>query len=176
MAGILENNDMKYKINFKNTIRVLRGVLIYHIVFIIFLFFAQDMDNQYGAVTWVFSIYYAIAIFPTFLLLLEYFIRNKNDVLQIDSDNNTLIINHGDPIYFHEVNRIVLFMPPVWHRESVLRIWPFEDYRYAKIEMIDGRKYIFTCLMAFGVDKVMDKFKGVNIERKVRIIASPLLE
>jgi hypothetical protein len=67
-------------------------------------------------------------------------------------------------------------MPPVWHRKGFIKLLSFEDYRYATIKFKNGEQYIFTCLMAYDLEKVMSTITGVTIEKKKRLIASPLLD
>jgi hypothetical protein len=64
-------------------------------------------------------------------------------------------------------------MPPVWHRKGFIRLLPFEDYRYATIELKSGKRYIITCLMMYDLEKVMSTLSGVTIQKKKRVIASP---
>lgn len=168
---------MKYSITLKNNLRVLRGVLIYHIVIIAFYAYAiWELDDGHGAFTMVFEIGYAMAMFPTLFLHIEYCIRNWNDEIIIDSEQNLISFNGQESFSFNLVDKITIFMAPVWHRNTTVRYWPFENYRYAKLQMKDGRQYIFTCLMAFDLDKALAQIKGVPIENKVRIIATPLID
>jgi hypothetical protein len=67
-------------------------------------------------------------------------------------------------------------MPPVWHRNGLIRLLPFEDYRYATIELKTGKRYIITSLMAYDLQKGMSTIAEIPIEKKKRLIASPLLD
>lgn len=167
---------MKYNITFKNNLKVLRGVLIYHIICIAgYLYAARQFGDDDGVFTLVFSIYYGISMFPTVFLHVEYYVRNRRDEVKIDIEQSFICINKGQVVSFDQIAKIVLFMAPVWHRNTSVRYWPFENYRYARLQMKNGEKYIFTCLMAYDIDKTMAQIKGVRIESKERLIATPLI-
>jgi hypothetical protein len=171
------NISMMYKINLRNTIKVLSATLIYHVVFILFYVYGlYNLDDGSGVYAIIFAIGYAVSMLPTILLHVEYYLKNKADVVYIDSKEKSITINKDRTIQFDEVEKIILYMPPCWNRNDNFRYYPFEDYRYSQIQIRGGDKYLFTCLMDFNIDKVMAKFVGVPIEKKVRLIASPLIE
>jgi hypothetical protein len=116
-----------------------------------------------------------VSIVPILLLHVEYYIRNRRDVVSINVAQSILCIN-GEVIPFNEIEKITLYTATVRYRKSHVRIFPFEDYRYSKIQMKAGNYFIFTCLMDFEVDKLMAAIRGVPIEKKARPIATPLIE
>lgn len=167
---------MEYRITLKNNLKALRTTLIYHILGIIFYGYAlYTLDHGHGVFTLVFGIAYAVSILPVMLLHVEYYIRNRGDVVSINVVQKIISIN-GEIIPFDEIEKITLYMAPVWYRKRPVRIFPFEDYRYSKIQMKAGNYFIFTCLMEFEVDKLMAAIRGVPIEKKARPIATPLIE
>ena len=177
-GGILEaeNSIMKYKINFKNNFKVLRGVLIYHIILIAgYLYASYQYGDDDGIFRTVFGIHYGISMFPTIFLHIEYYIRNRRDKVKIDIEQNFITINNAKEVPFHQIEKIVLFMAPVWHRKTGIRYWPFESYRYARLQMKNGEQYIFTCLMAYDINETMAQIRGVKIDYKERLVATPLI-
>jgi hypothetical protein len=117
-------------------------------------------------------VYYLVLMIPTLYLHFEYYRRNKNQRLLIDTSLKSLTINEQDSIPFSEIECIYYVMPPVWHRNSNLRMVPFEDYHYAKIKLKNGQEFIFTCLMHFNVQEALGQIVGVPVVKKKPIIAS----
>ncbi|HVW98376.1 MAG TPA: hypothetical protein VHA56_20585 [Mucilaginibacter sp.] len=176
MDGILVDNIMEYKITFKNQFKALEFLIYGSILFIGLVYFLYRTEGFGWDLINFFSIYYIVLLIPTILLHFEYYLRNKNDLVMIDLYQKIISYNTSPSIHFSEIERIILYVPPVWHRKGFIRLLPFEDYRYATIELKSGKQYIITCLMMYDLEKVMSTISGVTIEKKKRLIASPLLD
>lgn len=167
---------MEYKITFKNQFKTLEFLIYGSVLFCGLVYFLYQTEGFSWDLLNFFFIYYLILFIPTILLHCEYYLINKNDIIIINIYQKNISFNFNPAIYFSELEKITLYMPPVWYRKSFIRFLPFEDYRYATIKLMSGNQYIITCLMMYDLEKVMSAISGVSIEKKKRFIASPLLE
>ncbi|KAA8478228.1 hypothetical protein BDE36_2506 [Arcticibacter tournemirensis] len=167
---------MKYIVTVKKHFMVLESAIIGHVLLIAMIFYFYCLtDNQDGVLV-ILGVTYLISMLPAFFLHIEYYTANKHDTVDIDTLSKTITFNDGQPVSFNDVEKVVLYMPPVWHRKGFIRLLPFEDYHYAKIMMKSGEQFTFTCLLASKVEEVMKTMRGVLIEKKKRVIASALFE
>ncbi|WP_292939389.1 hypothetical protein [Mucilaginibacter sp. 44-25] len=167
---------MKYKITFKNQFKAIEFLIYGSILFFGLGYFLYRTEGLSRDLISFFSVYYIILLIPTILIHFEYYLRNKNDLFIIDLHQKIISYNTTLSIHFSEIEKIVLYMPPVWHRKGSIRFLPFEDYRYAAIELKSGKRHIITCLMIYDLEKIMSTIPGVTIQKKKRLIASPFLD
>jgi hypothetical protein len=167
---------MKYKITFKNHLKSLEFLISGTFLFGGLVYFLYRTEGYSAGLINFFSIYYLVLLLPTLYIHIEYYLRNRNDVLIINPAAETITINNRDPICFVEIETIVYVMPPVWHRKRGIRLLPFEDYHYAKIKMKNGDFFIFTCLMAYRVEDALKSIKGVPIEKNKLLLATTFIE
>lgn len=167
---------MKYVVTVKKHFIALESAIIGHmLLFAMIYYFYYLTDNQDG-VPVILGVTYLISMLPAYFLHVEYYTANKHDVVYFDTLGHTITFNEEQPVSFNDVEKVVLYMPPVWHRKGFIRLLPFEDYHYAKIMMKSGELFTFTCLLASKVEEVMNTMRGVLIEKKKRVIASTLFE
>lgn len=166
---------MEYKITFRNHFKSLEFLIFGSLMFTGLVYILYKNEGYSKDLVNFFSIYYLIFLIPTLFIHIEYYLKNKNDVLIIDSSERTIIINKQKPILFSEIDNIIYIMPPVWHRKGFIRLLPFEDYHYAKIKMKNGKQFIFTCLMAYRVEDALKQISGVPTEKRKFLFASILI-
>lgn len=166
---------MKYKITFRNNIKALEFLIYGSLLFAGLVYVLYKNEGYSTDLVQFFSVYYFILLVPTLFLHIEYYIKNKNDVLIIDASQKTITINEQNPISFSEIESITYVMPPVWHRKGTIRFLPFEDYHYAKIIIKGGGEFIFTCLMAYRVEDALKQISGVKVLKRKLLFATTLL-
>ncbi len=176
MDGILADNIMEYKITYKNQFKAIEGLLYSTIVFLIIVIYIYKVNGYDDGIPIIFGSAYSIIFIPTIFLHLEYYFINRKQLLFIDVVEKTILVGEERKVSFNEIEKIELFMPPVWHRKGFIKLLSFEEYRYAAVELKKGERYIFTCLMIRDLEKAMSTISGVTIEKKKRLIASPLIE
>ncbi|MES2560981.1 MAG: hypothetical protein V4590_14640 [Bacteroidota bacterium] len=167
---------MEYRVTIRNQFKSLEFLIYGSLFFAILVYILYQNEGYSADLLQFFSVYYLVLLIPTLFLHIEYYLKNKNDILTIDTCQELISINEQRPISFNEIEKITFFMPPVWHRKGIIRLLPFEDYHYAKIKMKNGEYFVFTCLMAYRVEEALELISGVVIEKKTRLFATTLLE
>lgn len=170
------NIKMEYKITFRNNVKSLEFLFYGSILFAGLVYILCINEGYSKDLVIFFSLYYSILLVPTLYLHIEYYLMNRNDVLIIDAVEKKIIINAQKPISFNEIEKIIYFMPPVWHRKGLIRLLPFEDYHYARIKMKNGDQFLFTCLMAYRVEDALKQIAEIVIEKRKILFASTFIE
>ena len=166
---------MECKITLKNQFKSLEHLIHGSIMMSLAIYYVIKTDGYTEGIPVVFGTIYLINFIPTLFIHIEYYLKNKNDILIIDTSKKTISINDQKPIFFSEIENIIYFMPPVWHRKSFIRLLSFEDYHYAKIKMKNGEQFIFTSLMAYRIEDVLKQISGVPIEKRKLLFATTFL-
>ena len=64
-------------------------------------------------------------------------------------------------------------MTPNKLKDSAVRSLPFENYYYIKLQLINGKDLIITCLHSRKIDKIVeDHFKEIEIVKIKRFFPS----
>jgi hypothetical protein len=168
--------EMEYRVSIKNQFKSLEFLVYGSLLFSLLVYLIYKNEGYTKDFGQFFFVYYMVLLIPTLFLHVEYFLKNRNDILTIDVEQKNIRINKQTDIAFNQIENITYFMPPVWHRKGFIRLLPFEDYHYARITMKNGERFIFTCLMAYRVEDTLKSITGVRIEKKNRLFATTLLE
>jgi hypothetical protein len=118
-----------------------------------------DFEANYFIVTGIFLLVFTI---PSLYLHLEYYCRNRGEILQITGEH--IIYTKGN--FTHQYNisdieEVILFK--ALNAGGVQRT-PIEGYHFARIKLPD-REIIITCLLIPDVGTALRKLKGVKTER-----------
>ena len=170
MTGITE-----YKITFRNQLKSLEFLIYGSFMFMLLIFILFINEEDISELLLFFSVYYLVLFLPTLFLHLEYFFKNKGDVFKVDGIKKFISFNKEKAISFNDIESIIYVMPPVWHRKSIIRFFPFEDYHYAEINLKSGEQFILTCLMAYPVEAALEPITEVKIQKRKRLLASTWL-
>jgi hypothetical protein len=166
---------MEYKITFKNQIKALRrfifGSLLYYGIF--YFFYQNGIYEIYPLI--VLIVFFLVLVFPALLLNIEYYLINKNSVVDINTITKTVSFNNHQSIIFSKIEKVTLVMSPVLYRNGSNLVTAFDNYHYALLKMKDGEEFFFTSLMTPKVEDAFKEISGVPIEKKRCFIASPLL-
>ena len=166
---------MEYKITPWSHFKALEFLIYGSILLSGLVYFLYMHEGYSTSLVQFFSLYYMLLL-PTLFLHLEYYAMNKRSIIEINTLQRIISINEKQIISFDEIEKIILYMPPVWHRKGFIRLLPFEDYHYSKIKMKNGKQLVFTCLLAPKVEEAMKALSGIPLEKKKRLIASTLFE
>lgn len=154
---------MEYKISFRRQIQLLKSDLIWFLVGIIVLgIFVWNVNNGDIAET---SIVILIALtpllLPLFVIHLNYFFINRNQIVTIDKDKNSIIICASglDKLFsFEDIKNITVFKGVCYKNEkktkdaltvvlnAPFRV-PWSDYGYIQIIFKDKEVLFLTALM-----------------------------
>src|SRR5882757_11520494 len=119
---------MEYKVTTKTQLQAISGLLVSTVLFIIVIYFICLKDGFNTGILIVFTPLYLITFLPTLWLHLEYYNINKNDIIDIDRIQQSISFNSSRTISFNDIEKIKLYMPPVWHRKGTLKFLAFEPY------------------------------------------------
>lgn len=170
---------MKYKITFKNQLKVLDLLIVTIALIFLFALYQVNQNNFDDNLLNGLIVFTLFNLLPVIYLHIEYYFFNKGSTIEINSYEKTL--NYKDKIglietyVFKDINKIVLYMPPHFHSSRMFVRIPFDNYHYAKIYTKSGKEIIITCLLAPKVMDLVRSIKGVPVEKKKRIFASILL-
>lgn len=165
---------MHYKTTLKNQLVALQTLGIGSVLYCVMVYFLYSRGDLNTGII-VLGIYYIVLFIPTFWLHIEYLLVNMGDLFTINNQHKIITYNKIGSIKFSEIAKIKLYMAPVWHRKETIRFLPFEDYRYAAIVLESGREIVITCFMMRDMETDLSSI-GAIIEKKKRLISSPLLE
>jgi len=174
MAGF-QVDRMECKITLKNQLKALRFLIFGSLIYCIVIYAFYNNVGYNSSLAIFFSIYYVALLLPTLFLHAEYYLINKNKTLNINPIEKTISFNYRESVNFKEIEKIILILTPVMYRNDGLRFFPFDNYHYSVIKMKDGKRFVFTSLMAFRLEEALKEICGVPIEKKSRFIPSPFL-
>lgn len=170
---------MKYKMTFGNHLRVLELLAIVIIGTILFIWYQNRQNNFDTGLRDALLFFVLLNILPVLYLHIEYYIHNKKTRLEIDSYKQELIYTDKTgttKIYgFDDLSKILIYMPPHFHSNTMFIRVPFDTYHYARIFTKDGKEIIITCLLARKVNDAVGSIRGVPTEKKKRLFASILI-
>ncbi len=171
---------MQFKITLKNQLKALEFsifLMLFTIACMLY-FYYSDPFFRLQIFVWLFL----IQLIPVLYLHFEYLLINggsslviNNDMLVLKYTENTNVVD----LNFNLIARIIFYIPPSFYRNSIerrMQFLPIEAYNYAVIYSKEGDKIIITSLMIPDVYEELGKMKGVSIDKKKRLFASPFLE
>lgn len=175
-----EDSKMQFKITFRNQFKALEFTLFLLLFTIgcMLYFYYSDSFFRLQIFVWLF----VIQLVPVLYLHFEYLLFNKGSYLIINNDLSMLkYINKHEEVglNFNQIARIVLYLPPSAYRGNIerkMQFLPIEPYGYAVIYSKEGDKIMITSLMVPDVYKELEKIKGVPMDKKRRLFASPSFE
>jgi hypothetical protein len=174
-SWVHSRQKMEYRITLKNQIKALNALIFGTILFCAAIYILyKEADYDVNSLI-IGSLCFLVLLMPAFFLHIEYFLINKTDIVDVNASLRTVSFNDKTPVPFINIEKIILVMSPVLYRNGNINITPFDNYHYAVISMKGGEQFIFTSLMAFRVEEAMKHISGVTIEKKRRLVASPLL-
>lgn len=162
---------MRIKIEFKNQLRSIPFVLT--LVVLLFLV-ALSVDFDPSAL-WIFSALVALFCFPAAFLHIEYFLKNRGQVIEVENGTINVKKNDGRVISYNkeEIEKIKLYKSASADQGGI-PLSPMEFYFYARIiPKSNAEDIIITCLMIHNMSELLDKeFEGVTLERYKTFFAS----
>lgn len=116
----------------------------------------------------VFLISWIIYTIPVLYLHTEYWIKNWSEKYEIKEGRIIKYNKRGKKIYNKEdIVKIILYKSASIDKGGI-PILAMESYHYARIIMKTGEELIITCLLTPKVDKAIQNFGRVAIQRKKR--------
>lgn len=171
----------QFKITFRNQFKALEFtffLMLFTIGCLLYFYYYNPFFDQQTLV-WLII----ILLIPVLYLHIEYLLLNGGSSLIINSDLATVSYDKNGhdliDLSFNQIARVVLYLPPSAYRgviERKIQFLPIEPYGYAVIYSKEGDKILVTSLMIPDVLKELEKMKGIKIDKKKRLFASPSFE
>lgn len=160
---------MLYKINFTNHWKALDFFLVTSLMILLTCVFIGWNSE---AVLFGFLVY-SIFFLPSFYLHLEYYLKNRNQRLEILENEIIFYDRNGEVRRYlnQDLQKIILYKSASLDKGGI-PLSPIESYHYARIIPRQGKEIILTCLMAADVEEAIRQIKWVTYERKKRLFAS----
>lgn len=113
---------------------------------------------------------------PALLLHMEYWVRNRNVIYELNSDK--LIENRDGYISVIENTEIdhinIYLMYNLYHKRKI-RSTPWEYYHFARITTKSNKQIIITSLLVSDVEQALDELENVKINRRFAFFCSTYL-
>jgi len=170
---------MKYKISLGNQLRALDLSILFLVVILAFGWYQANNNNLDDSLINGLIILTLISLLPVLYLHVEYCFYNRGIQLEIDSYEKKFIYTDKtgttETFGFDDLSKIIVYMPPHFQSNTMFIRIPFDNYHYAKIITKSGKEIIITSLMARKVQDLVERIRGVSVEKKKRIFTSILM-
>jgi len=160
---------MIYNRTLKNNLHPLKALIYNTIGFSAAAYYFSKSDKYDNSTTYLilFLIWLLILVIVCNLHI-DYIFKAKT--VEIDTSSKFITFDKLDRIYFNQIKKITLVIPPALYRKAPINVSPFDDYHYAKFVTNDGKRYFFTCLLSQNVEKEITQI-GIPLQIKKRLIA-----
>lgn len=154
---------MKLKLTLYNHLKMLLDLIVMTLLYFSFIFYFFNITDK--TIIYLSIPYVVIFILPVIYIHLNYYIHDKNVIINIESLKMTLIKKDVlFNIHMENIYEIEFHMSANKIKNSGLRHLPFEDYYYGKIKLKDGNIIVITCLLSKKIDKIFkEHFKNIPI-------------
>lgn len=161
MAGIQEDNLLRF--SFRNHFTAFYSVLILMGFIAVWLLYTNFDEGMVIACT----VGLSLDIVPTLYLHIEYLLKNNGEAYEVHFDELVRYKNGEKTTYkVSDIKLIKVYMSPALYRRSNFHLLGIEAYHYARVQLKSGEELIITCLLTPKVERVMNRLRGVKIERK----------
>lgn len=149
---------------FWNQIQSLFDLILISCLYFVFWIFNIEVLNLafFTSLALPFIIIFAL---PVIIIHLNYYLVSARVIYEIKEESFEVNQNNINREYsITDVNKIFIFMTPNRLKDSAVRSFPFENYYYIELQMIDGGKLLMTCLHSRKIDKIIeDNFRDIEI-------------
>jgi hypothetical protein len=159
----------KFQIKFKQQCIFLSDLIFKcaGIYLVVKYFLKIDMDSW--AVKFSFSFYFIIDVLPTLILHIQYYLKNRNLKMEVDTNSRKFEIVTSSKTFdysFDDIISLDYFRPygkgSGWNS--------FGMYRYYKIVVKDGAEYFITCLMINDIENTLENLLRIKAEKHFKFI------
>ncbi len=108
-----------------------------------------------------------IFVVPVLFIHLNYYLLSAHRIYEINQEDLIIIKKNKNIKYnIKDVIRVNIYMTPNKLKDSAVRSFPFENYYYIKLQLVNGKTFIMTCLHSNKIDKIIeDRFKEIEIKK-----------
>jgi len=135
---------------------------------IYFYFFSFKFSSSFY--TYILFFIILFDILPTILLHIQYLMKNRGVILDINKDIGIFIYNSPLRVLkysFSDINTVQHFAS----FGGGTGVYSFGEYRYFKIIFNDKVEVIVTCLMVNNIKITLQNLLGVEAEKRLKVIA-----
>lgn len=164
---------MKIKITFWNQIKALFDLIFISCLYFGFWFYNLENFNLKFFIC-IGLPFILIFVVPVLIIHLNYYLITTHIGYEINEEGLIVFENNKIIKYnIKDINRVIIFMTPNKLKYSAVRSLPFENYYYIKLQLINGKDLIITCLHSRKIDKIVeDHFKEIEIVKIKRFFPS----
>lgn len=108
--------------------------------------------------------FFIIFALPVIIIHINYYLASAHIVYEINGENFLVIEKNKITKYnIRDVNKVIFYMTPNKLNDSAVRSFPFENYYYIRLQLINSENLIITCLHSKKIDKIInDNFKEIE--------------
>ena len=161
----------KFKISFLQ-----QFLLLFHLIAIntavlvgFYYFFGTIFPNR--LFLFVYAFMFLFNILPTIFLHIQYYLKNKDAILVINSELGTLSYSQSNSSLQYSFNEIRRIVATASYGKGT-GYYSFSEYRYCKIIFNDNSKIIITCLMVNDIDNTLEKLLKKEVEKTFTLLAA----
>lgn len=155
-------DTIKIKISLSNSLYVLRFHLIGTILMIVFLLL---YTSDYSLI-FICGIFWIIVTVPVLLLHVDYYIKNRNQVIEISSENIKVKIGERVQIFeMTDIDKIIIYKSASLDKGG-FPIMAMESYNFIRIIFKSKVNIVITCLMYKRPFNLIQRFPNIKFERK----------
>jgi hypothetical protein len=103
-------------------------------------------------------------IFGTYRYHTQYLLTNWNCVLEIDQDGEKIRFIKGNrtiEFYSKDIVKFEYVAGNGHFLKNDFEMYPFDAYRFYKIELSNGKRMFITCALINRIDKVLEPLIGI---------------
>ncbi len=156
---------MRFEITGRNQFKAL-GVLIMGTMMMLLILLYFRFERSFLI---VFSIMWLVYAIPTLILHVEYYFKNKNQIVEITNEDIKLFENGVEKINFQkqDIDKIELYKSGNLEARQI-QFFAMESYHFAKIRSKQGDEIFITCLLTPDVEMEIKKLNDGVFERRRR--------
>ena len=155
---------MKLKMTFWNQMHALFDLILISCLYFGFWIFSLEVLSP-KFVLYLGLPFLVIFAVPVIIIHLNYYFVSAKTVYDINDQYFVVIYKNKSVKYnIADIEKATIVMTPNKLSDSAVRSFPFENYYYIKLQLIDGKVLIMTSLQSRKIDKIVkDHFKEIEI-------------
>jgi hypothetical protein len=155
---------MKLKMTFLNQMYALFDLMLISCLYFCFWFFNLEIFSS-KFILYLGLPFFIIFAVPVIIIHLNYYFASAKTVYLITEQHFEVIYKNKSVKYnIKDVNKAVVIKTPNKLKDSAVRSFSFENYYYIKLQLVNGKTLIMTCLHSNKIDKIIeDHFKEIEV-------------
>jgi|SRR5450432_334708 len=159
----------KFQINFKQQFILLSQLIFKSVgIYLVVIFFMKININSWTA-KFTYSFYFVIDVLPTLILHIQYYLKNRNTLMEVDTNSRKFEITTSQKTFEYSFDDIISL--EYFRSYGKGTGWnSFGMYRYYKIATSDGARFFITCLMINDIENTLENLLHIKAEKHFKFI------